>query len=201
MGSATRDAFFDAALGLLAAGHDDGTHHDGVVRTGLKLAPLCRAVGVTTGSFYHHFDGWDGFVVALLEHWETTETARLVEAAAQEADASDRLALLTHLALTFPHEAESAIRAWAHLDTRVGQVQRRVDDARREAVAVCLRELRPEDGEDLAALAVDALVGFQSRLRPLDTDVLRRRFALILRLAGLPTPDGLLPRTPTGCAR
>lgn len=194
MGSATRDAFFDAALDLLAAGHDDGIGPRPTGRSGLKLAPLCRAVGVTTGSFYHHFDGWDGFVLALLEHWETTETARLVEAAGREVDAGQRLALLTHLALTFPHEAEAAIRAWAHVDPRVSRVQRRVDDARREVVAACVRALRPDDGDEVADLAVDALIGFQSRLRPLDTDALRRRFALVLRLAELPTPDGLVPQ-------
>jgi AcrR family transcriptional regulator len=194
MGSATRDAFFEAALGLLASGHDDGSARDVTSRAGLKLAPLCRAVGVTTGSFYHHFDGWDGFVVALLEHWETTETARLVEAASREADAGERLALLTHLALTFPHEAEAAIRAWAHVDGRVARVQRRVDDARRQVVAACVRELRPDDGDEIADLAVDALIGFQSRLRPMDIEALRRRFALVLRLSELPTPDGLVPQ-------
>ncbi|WP_433803164.1 TetR/AcrR family transcriptional regulator [Actinomycetospora sp. CA-084318] len=195
MGSATREAFFDAALGLLADAHDDGTGHDTAARAGLKLAPLCRAVGVTTGSFYHHFDGWDGFVVALLEHWETTETARLVEAASREADAGERLGLLTHLALTFPHEAEAAIRAWAHVDARVARVQRRVDDARRDVVAACVRTLRPDDEDDeLAELAIDALIGFQQRLRPMDVDALRRRFALVLRLGELPTPDGLVPQ-------
>jgi AcrR family transcriptional regulator len=194
MGTATREAFFDAAIELLAAGHDDGSVPGSGPRSGLKLAPLCRAVGVTTGSFYHHFDGWDGFVLTLLDHWETTETARLVEAASREVDAGERLALLTHLALTFPHEAEAAIRAWAHLDPRVARVQRRVDDARRHAVGACVRELRPEDGEEIADLAVDALIGFQSRLAPLDTDALRRRFALVLRLAALPTPEGLVPQ-------
>lgn len=194
MGSATREAFFDAALRLLAAAHDDGSGHDAAARPGLKLAPLCRAVGVTTGSFYHHFDGWDGFVVALLEHWETTETARLVEAASRETDAGERLGLLTHLALTFPHEAEAAIRAWAHVDARVARVQRRVDDARREVVAGCVRTLRPDDGDEIADLAMDALIGFQQRLRPMDVDVLRRRFALVLSLAALPSPDGLVPQ-------
>ncbi|MCD2185971.1 TetR/AcrR family transcriptional regulator [Actinomycetospora soli] len=194
MGSATREAFFDAALRLLAAAHDDGSEHDIAARAGLKLAPLCRAVGVTTGSFYHHFDGWDGFVVALLEHWETTETARLVEAASREVDAADRLGLLTLLALTFPHEAEAAIRAWAHVDARVARVQRRVDDARRDVVAACVRVLRSDHADEIAELAIDSLIGFQSRLRPMDTDALRRRFALLLGLAELPTPDGLVPQ-------
>ncbi|MEJ2866151.1 TetR/AcrR family transcriptional regulator [Actinomycetospora sp. OC33-EN08] len=193
MGQATRDGFFDAALRLLAAGHDDGSE-GARPRPGLRLAPLCRAVGVTTGSFYHHFEGWDGFVAALLEHWETTETARLVEAAGREADAVQRLSLLTHLALTFPHEAEAAIRAWAHVDPRVAVVQRRVDDARRAAVAECADEVLPGQGEQVASLALDTLIGFQCRLRPLEVDDLRARFALILRLSGLPTPDGLLPR-------
>ncbi|MDL5159243.1 TetR/AcrR family transcriptional regulator [Actinomycetospora termitidis] len=194
MGQATREGFFDAALRLLAAGHDDGVASSEQRRARLKLAPLCRAVGVTTGSFYHHFEGWDGFVEALLEHWETTETARLVEAAGREADALERLSLLTHLALTFPHEAEAAIRAWAHVDPRVAVVQRRVDHARWVAVAECAEEVLPGEGGEVASVALDTLIGFQCRLRPLDVDDLRTRFARVLRLSGLPTPDGLLPR-------
>lgn len=192
MGSATKEAFFDAAVRLLAAGHDDG-RAPVASRAGLKLAPLCRTVGVTTGSFYHHFSGWDGFVEALLEHWETTETARLVEVAGREADAGQRLALLTHLALTFPHEAEAAIRAWAHLEPRVAVVQRRVDDARRAVVADCLVVLAPDRAEEIAALAVDSLIGVQSGLRPIDVDVLRARFGLVLELAGLPRSEALQP--------
>ena len=43
---ATRDAYYDTGLDVLS---DLGYG-------GLKLAEVCRRLGVTTGSFYHYFD-------------------------------------------------------------------------------------------------------------------------------------------------
>lgn len=167
-----REGFFDAAMRLLA--------HEG--RAGLRLAPLCRAVGVTSGSFYHHFGSWDGFVDALLAHWESTETHRLVEIAEREAATPGRLDVLKHLALTFPHEAEAAIRAWAHGDATVAEVQRRVDGERRRVVATTLTALEPdpERRERLATLALAVLVGHQQRLGPVDVGELLALFDELL---------------------
>jgi AcrR family transcriptional regulator len=163
-----REGFFDAAMRLLA--------REG--RGGLRLAPLCRAVGVTSGSFYHHFGGWDGFVDALLAHWETVDTHRLAELAARETDPDDRLDVLKHLALTFPHEAEAAIRAWAHGDERVAAVQRRVDAQRRRVVADALEGggLDPERAERHAALALAVLIGHQQQLGSTDVGELLALF-------------------------
>ena len=167
-----REGFFAAAMRLLA--------HEG--RAGLRLAPLCRAVGVTSGSFYHHFGSWDAFVDALLAHWESTETHRLVAIAAREPEPQDRLDVLKHLALTFPHEAEAAIRAWAHGDARVAGVQRRVDAERRRVVAAALGPVEPDPArrDRLAALALAVLVGQQQRLAPVDVGELLGLFDELL---------------------
>ncbi|MEJ2889399.1 TetR/AcrR family transcriptional regulator [Actinomycetospora aeridis] len=169
-----REGFFDAAMRLLA--------HEG--RAGLRLATLCRAVGVTSGSFYHHFGGWDGFVDALLEHWETVDTRRLAEVAGREPDPEGRLDVLKHLALTFPHEAETAIRSWAHGDPRVAVVQERVDEQRRRVVADALVAAGVEDGRAgrLADLALAVLIGRQQRLGATDVGEL---LALFEELSGL----------------
>jgi AcrR family transcriptional regulator len=163
-----RDGFFAAAMALLA--------RDG--RSGLRLATLCRDVGVTSGSFYHHFGGWDGFVDALLEHWETVDTRRLAELAAREPDPEGRLDVLKHLALTFPHEAETAIRAWAHGDDRVAVVQARVDEQRRRVVAEALvgAGVDAERADRLADLTLAVLIGHQQRLGPTDVGELLALF-------------------------
>jgi AcrR family transcriptional regulator len=155
-----REGFFTAAMALLA--------RDG--RSGLRLAALCRDVGVTSGSFYHHFGGWDDFVDALLEHWETVDTHRLADLAGREPDPEGRLDVLKHLALTFPHEAETAIRAWAHGDARVAVVQARVDEQRRRVVADALvaADVDDERAGRLADLALAVLIGRQQRLGPTD---------------------------------
>ncbi|GAA4877895.1 TetR/AcrR family transcriptional regulator [Actinomycetospora straminea] len=176
-----REGFFDAAMTLLA--------HEG--RSGLRLATLCRAVGVTSGSFYHHFGGWDGFVDALLEHWETVDTHRLAELADREPDPEGRLDVLKHLALTFPHEAETAIRAWAHGDPRVALVQERVDEQRRRVVADALVAAGAETAraDRLADLALAVLIGRQQRLGTTDVGELLALFDEVSAL-GEVTPAG-----------
>ncbi|MBW0116457.1 TetR/AcrR family transcriptional regulator [Pseudonocardia abyssalis] len=158
------EQYFDGAMAILA---NDGT-------SGLKIAPLCRALGVTSGSFYHHFGSWAGFVVALLEHWETEQTARIVALAAATADPGERVTVLKELAATVPHEAEAAIRVWAALDPDVGRAQARVDDERRAAVERVVSGIvdDPEVARRLAVLGLAVLVGFQQTCVPPVVDVL-----------------------------
>ena len=57
---ATQRDFVDSGFAILAeSGH-----------RGLTIHRLCRHVGVSTGSFYHHFANWDHYVTVLLAHWE-----------------------------------------------------------------------------------------------------------------------------------
>lgn len=182
---ANREGFFAAAMTLLA--------REG--RSGLRLATLCRAVGVTSGSFYHHFGGWDEFVDALLEHWETVDTRRLAEIAGREPDPEGRLDVLKHLALTFPHEAETAIRSWAHGDPRVAVVQERVDGQRRQVVADALvaTGVEPERAGRLADLALAVLIGRQQRLGTTDVGELLALFdelTVLGQMSATGLPDG-----------
>lgn len=45
----------------------------------VNIGVLCHRLGVTSGSFYHHFDGWDDFVHRLLDFWEGEQSASLLE--------------------------------------------------------------------------------------------------------------------------
>lgn len=86
--------------------------------------------------------------------------------------------MLKHLALTFPHEAETAIRAWAHGDERVGAVQARVDEHRRRVVAEALlaADVEPARADRLADLALAVLIGRQQSLGPTDVGELLALF-------------------------
>lgn len=166
----TREDYFAHALDILAAeGH-----------TGLRIAALCRRAGVTTGSFYHHFGSLDGFVDALLEHWEQEKTQRLLAIVAAEPDVEVRIHRTEQLALDLPHAAETAIRAWAHVNAAVAAVQRRVDSQRHVALRETVRQLVPDDVEsdDLATMAMSMLVGFQQWRAPIEPAELSRLMAL-----------------------
>jgi AcrR family transcriptional regulator len=151
--TATRQAYFDQALRLLA--------HEG--RNGLRIGRLCAAVGVTSGSFYHHFGSWERFVAALLEHWEREEVGRIVELVNASDDPVERVTRMKYLALTVPHEAETAIRAWATVDPTVEAAQRAVDRGRLRALADVLTPVVADADrrERLAALGVAVLAGHQ----------------------------------------
>ena len=46
---------------------------------GLKLAEVCNRLGVTTGSFYHHFPSWSAYTRELVAFWVQDRTVRLIE--------------------------------------------------------------------------------------------------------------------------
>lgn len=175
------EQYFGVAMTILA--------RDGAA--GLKIAPLCRALGVTSGSFYHHFGGWAGFVRALLQYWETQQTARVVDMARATVDPLERIALLKQQTVELPHDSEAAIRAWAAIDPEVGRSQRRVDGQRRIALEQVLVGVVSDQDvvQRLAVLGLSILAGFQQTCSPRDPAVLRQLFDefenLIMQRSGI----------------
>lgn len=162
----TREDYFAQALDVLAtSGH-----------AALKIASLCKAIGVTTGSFYHYFGSWDGFVEELLAHWEREKTQRFLAVAAAQEDPIERVHLIKDLAVTLPHGAETALRAWAHVNPVVARAQRRVDTERHDALRALMGAVvaDPNDADTLAAMGISLLVGVQQWRSPVDADELAR---------------------------
>lgn len=157
------DAYFDVALELLADG--------GAAR--LTIANLCERLGVTKGSFYHHFEGQAAFRDALLRHWEgLVEEVRQAEVAAA-ADPHQRLEALKQLGVAADHRAETALRAWARTDPVVAAAQRRLDEVRQEHLTAAFVDVGIEAGHArvLARIGLTILVGTQQ----LEGDVDRAR--------------------------
>lgn len=149
---ALREAWFAAANELLA---EQGYG-------GLKLAPLCKRLGVTTGSFYHSFDSWQDFTDALLDAWLQERTQQTVEVVSGTADPVERLLLLADAGSQLLHRTEAAIRVWSGVDERVGAIQRQVDEKRYEVVHAALLEIvAPELAGRYATWALSTLVGFE----------------------------------------
>lgn len=175
----TKDDYFAAALDVLATqGH-----------AALKIGSLCRDLGVTTGSFYHYFGGWDAFVRELLAHWEQERTRRVIDLTTAEQDPYARVRMLRKLATTLPHDAETAIRAWSHVNPAVDEVQRRVDQERLDALRTVIRGVVPNarEAQMLATIGMTLLVGAQQWRTPVDIRELGRMLdqfqALVLQHA------------------
>ena len=96
----------------------------------VTIERLTERLGLSKGSFYHHFKGMGGFRAALLEHFEAERTTRFMEQA--DAAPGDRLGALLKLVLA-PGPGlglEIAVRAWALQDAEARVVQERVDRTR-----------------------------------------------------------------------
>jgi AcrR family transcriptional regulator len=167
----TPDRYVAAALGLLAERGADG----------LTMAALCATLGVTTGSFYHHFGGWDRFLDALLAHWEADQTERIVALATGQDTPGRRLAVMQREATSLPHQAESAIRAWGRSDERVRRVQERVDAARLAALRRFIEDtgVPPERARVLGDMGLAVLVGVQQVQRRVDAGELAEMLAVL----------------------
>lgn len=167
-----RQDYFRCGLRLLAESGADG----------LTIAALCSELGVTKGSFYHHFGGMPGYVTALLEHWENEHSRGLIARSATDADVLRRERNLIEFAVALPHGAEAALRGWGRSNGEVAKVLARVDAAREDHVTASTVELGvpPERARLLAATALAVLIGEQARARPVDTARLRAMLGELL---------------------
>jgi AcrR family transcriptional regulator len=169
----TRAAYFDAAFELLAErGH-----------TGLTIAALCQRLGVTKGSFYHHFRDIPAFVDALLAHWATEHATRLIALSESLSDPLERMHLLRGIAVGLPHGAEAAIRAWSWSNDAVAEVQRQVDQARLTHLCRAGAEtgLPEERARIMATISLSTLIGMQQLVRPARFDAMDEVFSELER--------------------
>jgi AcrR family transcriptional regulator len=129
----------------------------------VKIDVLCLELGVTKGSFYHHFSHHADFVSALLDHWESTHTRQLIEAVAGVATASERAESLSQLVFSKDMRPEVAMRAWGKSHPEVAARVNAVDAQRLEY----LTELAASMGANapqaklLARMGYAQLVGIQ----------------------------------------
>jgi AcrR family transcriptional regulator len=115
--------WIDEALRALAAGGPDA----------VRVEALARALGVTKGGFYNHFDDRPALVKEMLDTWERIGVDRVIERV--EADGGDahsklrRLFAVTSAARSLV-KIELAVREWARRDRAVARRLRRVDNRR-----------------------------------------------------------------------
>jgi AcrR family transcriptional regulator len=163
----TANDYFDEAMAILAeSGFPD-----------VSAVQMCTRLGVSRGSFYHHFTGFDDFLSRFLQYWCEHYSTELVSKSVD--GGADGVALRQmDLATGLPHRAEAALGAWATVDPVVAAAQARVDELRYTALVASLRAsgLTEERAATCAAIASAMLAGLQVTGRADDPDAARAIF-------------------------
>jgi AcrR family transcriptional regulator len=122
---------------------------------GLTIERMCEELGVTKGSFYHHFESMGDFEEQLIAYWAdqylSTQTG-------VPDDPQERLALLDRIMeeLFSPiTEPEVAVRMWAYQDERVSKYVEKVDVVRRNFALKVFRSFSGD--EESTQLMADML--------------------------------------------
>ncbi len=174
--SATREDYMVVGLEVLA---DGGGHLE------LKLAEVCsRLGGVTSGSFYHFFDGWAQYRAQVIDHWKNEATLTQLQLLRGEPDPYRRIERLVDVALRLDHTAESAIRAWSRVDPDVRRVQAEVDMLRRQVVFDSARQITDDDqrAHRFADAALYLLIGYEQAAVAPDLEGLEAIFRDLLTI-------------------
>lgn len=135
---------------------------------GFKQAAICAETGLTTGAFYHSFRNWKEFETALIDHWRTAATERLVAWLDTLSSPHERIDALVDVALKLPHQSEAAIRIWAAGDPQVRAALDQIDDIRRGAIAryACDLGVDQAHAEHLAQTGMLLLIGHETAGTP-----------------------------------
>jgi AcrR family transcriptional regulator len=148
-----RSTWIDAGLDALAAGGPDA----------VRVDLLAKALAVTRGGFYHHFESRAVFLDALLETWEHRSTDEVLDRVeAEGGDARDKVRKAGML--TFSKELlpiDLAVRDWARRDKAVARRLRRVDNRRMEYLRALIGTFSddPADVEARGMLAFSLAIG------------------------------------------
>ncbi|BBD07985.1 TetR/AcrR family transcriptional regulator [Desulfovibrio ferrophilus] len=107
----------------------------------LTIDALCRHLGVTKGSFYHHFKGRRDYQERLLKHWTEQWTERRMRDADNTKNIQQRFLEMVTMAEAVPQGPEISIRAWAQRDPLAREHLEYVDTVRMEYLRSLFEEL------------------------------------------------------------
>jgi AcrR family transcriptional regulator len=175
----TRSDWLEAGLAAVADGGPNG----------LRIDRLCRRLGVSKGSFHHHFAGAGDFKRALLAAYETLVVEALNDAIEQAGAITPQASLagltgaITSTQGHYRPELEVAMRAWAFSDPEVRAIQERVDRRRLESLEGVWSKILDDPRAVHTAALLPYLVGIGASLvqPPTRRDELQRVYELLLR--------------------
>lgn len=135
----SKEAWLEKALTLLAA--------EGPSR--IRIENIAQALGVTKGSFYHHFADRGDFVRCLIQYWDEKYTREVTaKPELQQGTAQERL---WHLMLAIANlglaHYDAAIRSWAGSDPDLHGLVEKADRFRLTFVRTLFSEMGFTDTE------------------------------------------------------
>ena len=135
-----RSRWIDEGLRALAAGGPDA----------VRVEPLAKALGVTKGGFYWHFDDRQALLEEMLDAWERASVDEAIEQV--EAEGGDARAGLGRLfALASSSQGvlttDLAVRDWARRDPAVADRLRRVDNRRMDYLRKLFGAFCPDEDD------------------------------------------------------
>lgn len=148
----------------------------------LTIESLTSRLGVTKGSFYHHFKHSQDFKEQLLSFWEEEGTLRIIQWAEQEASPPEKLARVIRASL-HPPRLDVALRAWALQDDQVRVHQQRIDQQRLAYLEAIVFAARTDHtyAKVLARLLYSIYVGSQHIIPPIEGEDLGAVYQLVQR--------------------
>lgn len=131
---------------------------------GLTLECLCKKIGRTRGSFYHHFKDHSMYIEAMIVQWKKISTDNIITEVNRLTNPVERKKALTSLAMALDKKLEFAMRQYAQSNPTAAKYQNIVDEIRIEYLTEIyekVENLPKKEAENIAKLEYAAYVGGQ----------------------------------------
>ena len=156
---------------------------------GLKIDRLTRRLGVTKGSFFHHFASASAYQTALLAHLEAAGVAQM-EAWEGELETADPRQVLSRMTAAvgsttdgrWRADLEVALRAWSCTDPEVRATQDRIDRRRLAMLEAVWRRIEPDPARARISARLPFLLLVGASMSAIDPVELQQVYELILPL-------------------
>lgn len=169
---------------------------------GVRIDRLAARLGLTKGSFHHHFNGVGDYRRALLERFETEAKAMIEKTVTVPADlavsSAQRILTEAPTHVSIDPRTEAAFRGWAFQDAAARATLQRIDAARLQALTALWRSIVPDESLARSAaliphlIAIGASVTVPTPTAKEMTDVFALLAALVPSVpSAAPAPDQL----------
>ncbi|MBZ9712628.1 TetR/AcrR family transcriptional regulator [Deinococcus multiflagellatus] len=180
MARTSKTDWLNAGLQVLTAQGEGGLTVDGLV----------TFMGLTKGSFYHHFPSLGAYRTALLAHLDHVGFADVVDTIDPALPPAAQLQFLTDLISRRNPAEDRAVRLWAERDPGARALVQRVDERRLAYLAGLFTAIvgDPAQGRQLARLGYAVYLGAAQMHPPIQGEEYRQLGELLHRqlLGGAP---------------